>query len=914
VKKVFPLLIFICFTFSLVFCGVITPIVRASTGSILFSDNFDDGVLDGWNITSGNWYINSGHLVGSLSGAALLGRINLESNATWDNYAIELDVDNQSGVDEGIGFRVQDGQGYEFNLRHGTGDFDTPEVKLFKIENSGQNVIYSTHNVSLVNNKFYHLRIEANQETLTLYIDGTKVIEYTDSNTLVKKGSLSLATNTGGIDSDFVRFDNIVISTLGEVKTPLVFIPGIGGTQFKTRSPVDLSVNNGHGGTFTHIYPQGEQVWVNANEAAKPGEDDYFDVLKLKSDGQTPEADLELINDNFAGVYQETINFFNSNGYTLNKDFFMFPYDWRKDLSLTAPQLDQKINQILSQTGASKVDIVAHSMGGLVARNYISDSVKATKVRKLIELGVPHLGSVEYLKAIRYGLCLTDPRFAQLPYCLGVTDSELKDVIQNMPGGFELSPSQKYFSFYDGSDNQHPYPLKDDADLDKNQVTGNLNYDQIKTLLTNLGHNSSLFTPSESFHQIDNNLTNTNGVATTLISGSGTPTLGQIIEKREIILGINISKKDALRINGDDTVPLFSSSLFDPDKNTSLKGNAQIFYTMQNHSSLAGNGPALNLTTNILNDLTDLPSGIATQPYKLKGKQISVHSPVNIDVIDVNGNHTGISSDGSILQNIPGSSFETLDDAKFVWLPDDGNYDIKLNATDTGSFDFKIRDYQNDVNDQTTLYENIPLQTTTTAEVSLDTTTTTPPPILVDNDGNGTTDATVNPTFTVNGNENTDQVPPEAQVAFNPTTLKLDILGTDNLSNVQVTTPQTGTYSFTDAANNTTKLQTQLTNSSGTLNLILNNITYNLLPPTSFALNSFVVSFSLDRKTNKLSGLTQTITIKNQTTVKASYDSRRNETKIDVTDTGKRKGVTITKTGIILLKLNTKNGQLVVVY
>lgn len=75
---------------------------------VLFSDNFSDGNLDGWTIESGNWFVNNGNLVGSKSGRAFGGRINTGSSE-WDNYAIELDVNNQQGIDEGIGFRYTPG-------------------------------------------------------------------------------------------------------------------------------------------------------------------------------------------------------------------------------------------------------------------------------------------------------------------------------------------------------------------------------------------------------------------------------------------------------------------------------------------------------------------------------------------------------------------------------------------------------------------------------------------------------------------------------------------------------------------------------------------------------------------------------------------------------------------------------------
>lgn len=58
-------------------------------------------------------------------------------------------------------------------------------------------------------------------------------------------------------------------------------------------------------------------------------------------------------------------------------NFFEFPYDWRRDNRVAARQLKTLIDRRLSQwrafSGAddAKVILLAHSMGGLVARHYL---------------------------------------------------------------------------------------------------------------------------------------------------------------------------------------------------------------------------------------------------------------------------------------------------------------------------------------------------------------------------------------------------------------------------------------------------------------------------------------------------------------------------------------------------------------
>ena len=61
-------------------------------------------------------------------------------------------------------------------------------------------------------------------------------------------------------------------------------------------------------------------------------------------------------------------------------------------IDLFADQIAAKIDQILAATGARQVSIVAHSMGGIVARAYVR-KYGGAKVRRVITIGTPHAGS-----------------------------------------------------------------------------------------------------------------------------------------------------------------------------------------------------------------------------------------------------------------------------------------------------------------------------------------------------------------------------------------------------------------------------------------------------------------------------------------------------------------------------------------
>jgi triacylglycerol esterase/lipase EstA (alpha/beta hydrolase family) len=88
-------------------------------------------------------------------------------------------------------------------------------------------------------------------------------------------------------------------------------------------------------------------------------------------------------------------------GYQENKSLFAFPYNWRQSNATSSLLLKQKINEVkvacnsasLADYDCSKVDLVAHSMGGLVARAYIEGDNYQNDVDQLIFLATPQQGS-----------------------------------------------------------------------------------------------------------------------------------------------------------------------------------------------------------------------------------------------------------------------------------------------------------------------------------------------------------------------------------------------------------------------------------------------------------------------------------------------------------------------------------------
>ncbi len=95
---------------------------------------------------------------------------------------------------------------------------------------------------------------------------------------------------------------------------------------------------------------------------------------------------------------------------------FGFGYDWRQDCAISANQLSQLIEEVLARTALlphykaekpTAVDLVGHSMGGLIIARYLrekQDQKKPSKVRRVVTLGTPFRGSIDAIEKLTTGM------------------------------------------------------------------------------------------------------------------------------------------------------------------------------------------------------------------------------------------------------------------------------------------------------------------------------------------------------------------------------------------------------------------------------------------------------------------------------------------------------------------------------
>ena len=92
---------------------------------------------------------------------------------------------------------------------------------------------------------------------------------------------------------------------------------------------------------------------------------------------------------------------------------FAYPYDWRMSIASTAARLGAFADEVLARTrllhhyeGADdlKVDLVGHSMGGLLICEYLSQFGRRARVGKVATIGTPFSGSIEAIVKMTTGM------------------------------------------------------------------------------------------------------------------------------------------------------------------------------------------------------------------------------------------------------------------------------------------------------------------------------------------------------------------------------------------------------------------------------------------------------------------------------------------------------------------------------
>lgn len=366
-------------------------------------------------------------------------------------------------------------------------------------------------------------------------------------------------------------------------------------------------------------------------------------------------------------TYSGLINAFRENGYELDNNLFVFPYDWHLDNKHSAELLKQKIDIVKRSSGVSRVDVVAHSMGGLVARAYAESDYYGDDIDQIVFLGTPHLGSaksyptweagdVTFDNGIKGGLLnyILIKEAAQKGF---VGETGLFRYIQaSVPTINQLLPITNYLE-KDGVRFQYPdgYPRN--------------------IFLEILENNKSLI--------------NSRGIKVTNIVGLIPDSTVDHFQIQEVVMGdywlhgvpINYYSTGLgiIRDDGDNTVPI--------DSQLGILGEVVTMMDVK-HGDLPAKTTREVLKAIGFHDPVTLNNNEVAQKYLL----FAAYSPVDFYVLTPDGKKIGFNKEGAAFNEISGAFYTGNDsETEFLTIPNPlpGGYKVMAYGTGAGSYEIE---------------------------------------------------------------------------------------------------------------------------------------------------------------------------------------------------------------------------------
>lgn len=252
-----------------------------------------------------------------------------------------------------------------------------------------------------------------------------------------------------------------VAARKGPATNPVIFIPGIMGSRLR-----DPEKEWSMGRLFC-----GKGVW-GYSALCSLG---FFANLELplQPEGARDRLQVDGLIDEVVVIdhlwtiagYAETLRYLEEVGnLTPNETLFVLPYDWRQSNVEAATALDQLVPVWKKQVAKThlagkKFVIVAHSMGGLIAKYYVNQLGGDAEVERIVALGTPHLGAPLSLLAMGAG-ALESINLANYIY----DQDTIRRVTFSMPSMFEMLPLELRGAAHD------PEKVGPAADLDLTRV------------------------------------------------------------------------------------------------------------------------------------------------------------------------------------------------------------------------------------------------------------------------------------------------------------------------------------------------------------------------------------------------------------------------------------------------------------
>ncbi len=578
-----------------------------------------------------------------------------------------------------------------------------------------------------------------------------------------------------------------------------VYYPGLNFDQklplivgSATAPPTALFIPGLQGSRLYHADGGEEKLW-------EPSSDNDVKKLFLDENGTSVLPGVytrDIIDEAFGhNIYKSFATFMNSlvADHTLTA-WQPVPYDWRLDVSAHVPAVIQKLTVMKASSPNSKITLIAHSNGGLIAKSVLQElarqkaagtSTLIDSIDRLILVATPQLGTPKTIASILHGYDLDYAKGALL------NEAVARALAQYMPSAFNLLPSTEYFSRITDS------PVEFDPSVDQLVPWRTMYGDtvdsptELRSFLT--GGNGAWSGPNLSDvvspivvqdHFLDTASANQSAwqswtpppsIKVIEIAGWGLDTVKTVRYTTDKVWSCGdlsptfcrdhyvLDYEPVFTVEGDKTVVNPSALAFGSNKYyvNLVAHNKELFRLRRNrsHADILEVEPLQQFIKNIIKNVVTLPPNISNLEPPVdddeKRIRLSVHSPVSLlvcsETLGDDGQPlcTGVEQiPGSDLrrkvEDIPNSYYMEFGEGKYVGVDADEPHTIKLEGEGTGTFTLDIKDVVGDSVVNQINYEDIPVIADTEAELTLQDTTNAEP-LMLDMVGDGTPDITLGP-------------------------------------------------------------------------------------------------------------------------------------------------------------------------
>ncbi len=517
---------------------------------------------------------------------------------------------------------------------------------------------------------------------------------------------------------------------------PIIFIPGIAGTFLVRASDSNT------------VWPCPNAVTTGC-AASKYlfGYTTYWQLLMSDSNGAgeygAGVVPGDILQSGFkTNFYGGFISYLKTLGYVPNVDLYVFPYDWRHDVTTQFSDLDYLVHKALDATGESKVILIGHSMGGLIADGYVhSDPTRAALVDSLITIGTPYFGAPKAYYAITQG------------YTFGnaiITPEIMKVVAQNSPGAYDLIPRVPFIQDTNGSFLTYQqatsiyYP-----GLMSNSMTPvtPLNVTDSAKLILSPGFPQRTPTPTWTFNPTILGQIQTIG---DLIGPKGSPNPLPPGIKQYVIIGTGVQTLGYYRMvdagswpdyylygnqhvimvpqfqDGDGTVPIRMAQISTATDTYYVPYHRSIFTGgSSEHGALTDNTQAQQIVGTILGGNPASPSSFPYNNQALtnrdKDVNFTLHSNAQLTIIDPKtGDRLGYNAAGGIDETIGTATFIQENGIEYASIQNVSEpLTVLVNGSSTGNFTLTVN-YSNPNGNIAFAYHDVQVQNGTQAQLAFD--------------------------------------------------------------------------------------------------------------------------------------------------------------------------------------------------